>query len=68
MQMANQFSALIKRVLVLHIGIGLTHIQDYLNWACMRQMLRSAKPERREKYLLCLCASTGIDFVRPRKK
>ena len=68
MQRANQFSALIKRVFVLHVGIGRTHIQDYLDWACMRQRLRSVKPGRRKKYLLCLCASTGIDLVRPRKK
>ncbi len=68
MQRANQFSALIKRVFVLPVGIGRAHIQDYLNWACMRQRLRAVKPGKRKKYILCLCASTGVDLVRPRKK
>jgi transposase-like protein len=49
MQRANQFSALIKRVFVLHVGIGRAHIQDYLNWACMRQRLRAVKPGKKEE-------------------
>ena len=68
MQTANQFCALIKRVFVLHVGISRNHIQDYLNWACLRQRLRSIKPRERKDYVLKLCASTKISYKRPRKK
>ena len=68
MQTANQFCAFIKRVFVLHVGISRNHIQDYLNWACLRQRLRSIKPRERKDYVLKLCASTKISYKRPRKK
>ena len=68
MQTANQFCALIKRVFVLHVGISRNHIQDYLNWACLRQRIRSIKPRERKDYVLKLCASTKISYKRPRKK
>lgn len=68
MQTANQFCALIKRVFVLPAGISRNPIQDYLNWACLRQRLRSIKPRERKDYVLKLCASTKISYKRPRKK
>ncbi len=58
MQTANQFCALIKRVFVLHVGISRNPIQDYLNWACLRQRFRSIRPRERKDYVLKLCAST----------
>ena len=68
MQTANQFCALIKRVFVLHVGISRNHIQDYLNWACLRQHLCSIKPRERKDYILKLCASTKISYKMSRKK
>jgi transposase-like protein len=67
MQTANRFCALAKRVCALHLGIGRGHLQDCLDWACFRQRLRAVPKSKRREYVPKLCASTGVDFVRPRR-
>ena len=68
MQEINNFCSLIKRVFTIHLGIKNNHIQDYLNWICLRQSIKHIPKSKRRTFLLDLCCKTKINYTRKRKK
>ena len=68
LQRIDSFCSLLRRVISLHMGERRENLQCYLDWVCLRRYANTLKSKERKKFMLGFCASTGIDYRRPRKK
>lgn len=68
LQKIDSFCSLLRRVVSLHMGERRANLQLYLDWTCLRRYANTMKPRERKRFMLSFCASTGIDYKRPRKK